>query len=308
MKIVNLLVSTVILTSALSGCDDFIEPDIENKTISIISPPDSFTSSVSTQTFWWEELEGAEEYNLQIVRGTFSYVQQFVLDTTITLTKFQYSLLPGMYEWRVRGENNGGNTSYFTRTLTIDSTLDLSSQTVVLTSPQDNYVTNTTVFTFKWQSLYNAEEYRIQIIDSANNNIISDVTQAETEYDYTLAEGSYTWNVRAQNASSISPYSSRKLTVDLTAPSAPVLVSPLNNAIILFGSNDSLTWSVDAASVADSLFIDTDSTFSNPNKIFTVNTYYIITQSTGAYFWKAKSMDAAGNESAFSAYRKFFIQ
>lgn len=307
MKIIK-LITVLIIVSTFFSCDDFIEPNIDNKIISLISPPDTFRSSSVTQTFWWNELDGAENYNLQIVKGTFSYVQLFILDTTVVTNKFQYSLSPGTYQWRVRGENNGGNTTYSTRTLTIDSTLDLSLQTVLLIAPVENFTTNQTSITFDWQSLYNADEYRLQIIDTTNSTTVVDVIQSGTTYSYILPEGGYIWQVRAQNSVSISPFSSRKLNVDLTAPSVPILVSPINNAMLTLGSNDSLTWQADASSFADSLFIDTDSTFSNPSKIYSNTTYYTLIQSAGTYFWKVKSMDSAGNQSDFSAYRKFYLQ
>lgn len=307
MKNISLIVCLLGLAGFYS-CDDFIEPELDDKTVFLIAPPDSLRSSVVTQTFWWDEVDGGETYKVQIVKGTFSYVELFVADSLVATNKFQYSLQPGNYQWRVRAENNGGNTPWSTRTLTIDSTLDLSAQIVALTSPIDNYSVNVTTGTFKWQSLYNADEYRLQVTDTASGSLIVDITQTGTEYNYTLSEGNYIWGVRAQNSLSISLYSTRKLNIDLTAPSAPVLVSPLNNAILIAGANDSLTWLIDPSSVSDSLFIDTDSVFPNPQKFFSSNTYYIITQPAGTYFWKVKSMDQAGNQGAFSAYRKFFLQ
>jgi hypothetical protein len=290
------------------GCEDFIEPNLEDDVIVLLAPPDQFVTPVGSQTFWWEELEGAETYNLQLVKGTFVYIQQHILDTSLTANKFQYSLTPGSYQWRVRGENNGGHTPYSTRTFTIDSSLDLSNQIVVLSMPPANQVTNETIIVFEWQSLYNAEEYRFQLLDSTSGIVLEDEILTGVTYTDTLIEGDYIWQVRAQNSTSLTPYTKRNLVIDLTAPSAPVLIFPSNNASLLVGNNDSLTWQVDPESVADSLYIDTDSTFANPIKVYSTVTYYLITQSAGAYFWKVKSLDAAGNQSAFSAYRKFLLQ
>jgi len=290
------------------GCDDFIEEDISSKTIEIAAPPDNFQSSISTQTFWWNEMEGAESYNVQIVRGTFSYVQQVIFDSSIVTHSFTYTLQPGNYQWRVKGVNNGWESPYTTYSLTIDSTLDLTNQQVVLTAPVNNFYTQETQIVFNWMELYNADEYRIQIMDLTTGVILTDVTIPENTYNYTLSEGSYIWSVRAINSNSITVASSRNLFIDLTSPVAPVLISPPNNVVLTIGANDSLIWSVDASSSSDSVLISTDSTFYNYESSFTTETFHVLNQLPGVYFWKVKSMDLAGNQSQFSPYRKFTIQ
>ena len=123
----------------LTSCEDFIEEDISGESIVIVAPPDNFQTSTATLTYWWNELEGAETYEFQIVKGTFSYVEQFITDTSTTLNQLQYTLQPGNYQWRIRGVNNGYETPFTTHSLVIDSTLDLTNQQVALTFPPNNY-------------------------------------------------------------------------------------------------------------------------------------------------------------------------
>lgn len=291
-----------------SACEDFIEKDISGDSISILAPPNNLQTSIVTQTFWWNELEGAEEYNIQIVKGTFNFIEQFITDTSVTSNSLTYTLQPGSFQWRIRGQNNGYFTEYTTYNLFIDSTLDLTNQQVLLLEPLNNLISNQTDFTFKWTPLYNAEEYRFQLIDSISGSNLVDVTISASEYDYSLTEGSYIWQVRAINSGSITAASKRNLFVDLTAPGTPVLLSPGYDAMLNFGANDSLIWSSGANSVGDSLFISNDSTFVVSDKYYTNLSFYILTQQPGTYFWRVKSIDGANNESSFSMYRKFYIQ
>ena len=52
-------------------CDDIFEDDISTENISLYAPSDSIVTKIITHTFWWEEVEGADEYNLQIVTPDF---------------------------------------------------------------------------------------------------------------------------------------------------------------------------------------------------------------------------------------------
>jgi hypothetical protein len=307
-KLSYLFAPTLFAVLLITACDDFIEKDISDAEVSIISPPDSFRSASIFQTFWWNELDGAESYDIQIVKGTFSYVEQVIIDSSTSGTKFQYSLNPGSYQWRIRGVNNGSNTSYITRTLTIDSTLNLSAQTVVLLSPSNNLFTNDSSVEFSWQELYNATEYRIQIIDSLSGSILTDEIITGPPYSFQFNEGKYIWKVLAQNSISLSQYSQRTIHIDFTPPSPPFLTYPANNAIITAGLDDTLMWNSDSDILIDSVFIDDDSLFATPSKFSSSNMTLVSTFPNGIYFWKVKSFDYSGNESNFSSTRKFTYQ
>lgn len=285
---------------------DIVEPDLSNKTVTLLAPADSFQTTTLTHLFWWNEIEDAEKYNLQIVSPGFSSIQKLLLDTNLTTNKFAFTLTPGVFQWRVKAFNSSSNSPYSIFTLTIDSTTDLSGQTIVLNSPANNFLTNTTTHTFKWDTLYNADEYRFQIINSFSQTII-DVTLTTDTAKYTLSEGQYTWQVRAQNATSISPYSSRTITVDTTAPAVSVPTFPANNDTIT--GTDSLVWTRNSSAVGDSIFIYTDSLFSSPVKAYTTNTDYTFTGTINQdYFWRLRSKDAAGNWSAFGNLIKFWVK
>jgi hypothetical protein len=290
------------------SCEDIIEKDISDKTLALISPPDGYVTNSLTQTFWWQKITGAEFYKLQIAKPGFYSIQQFILDTTVSSDRFTYSLpFPGQYEWRVKAINNGSETAYTTNSLTIDSTLDLGSQTVSLSFPVDNYLTNSTFITFSWASIYNATHYRIQLTDQTSSTVFDSLLTA-TQISLTLNEGAFTWKVRAENDISTSSYSIRTIKVDLTPPGVPVIDSPAYGDTSLVPVL--LKWHNDQSSVGDSVFIFADSSLTtNLISVYTTDTSYSFTGVPfNDYYWRLKSIDAAGNESAFCIISKFYTQ
>ncbi|MBL7884740.1 MAG: hypothetical protein JNL69_11770, partial [Bacteroidia bacterium] len=137
------LFSFFIVILALTSCENFIETDLANKSIHVLSPIDNYVSPNFSITFWWNKVEGAEGYELQIVRPNFAIIQQLVLDTTIISNQFSYSLHPGVYQWRIKAKNSTSSTNYQVYNLSIDSSLNLANQSVITILPTDNSYSNT---------------------------------------------------------------------------------------------------------------------------------------------------------------------
>ena len=69
----NIYISCFFLFAFLiTSCTDFVEKDISKKTVAILAPPDGYVTYSVTLTFWWQEIDGAENYSLQVVRPDFS--------------------------------------------------------------------------------------------------------------------------------------------------------------------------------------------------------------------------------------------
>lgn len=291
----------------LDSCTkDFVEPDLGKATVTLLAPANGYETTTLTHMFWWGEVKDAGSYNLQVVSPSFSSIHKLHLDTNLTSNKFTFSLAPGLYEWRVKVFNSSSESSYSIFSLKIDSTVNLNGQMVVLNSPANNLVTNQASQTFKWDTLYNATEYRFQIINSVNVPVVDVILLSDTA-KYTLSAGVYTWQVRAQNATSNSLYTSRTITVDLTAPIVSVQTFPAHNATLT--GTDSLVWTRSPDAIADSIFIYSDSLFAAPVKAYATNTTYDFVGTVNQdYFWRLKSGDVAGNWSAFGTLRKFWVK
>ncbi len=293
---------------------DFIVEDIKNKSITVISPANNLLTTSNQITFWWEELSGAERYNVQVVKPNFASITQIIADTNITGLKYNLTLQPGVYQWRIKAMNAGGSTAYQTYNLTVDTTSNLSSLFVSTIEPANDFLTGNKRVNFSWNTLNAADNYQIVLLN-ASNGVIKDTTTALITYTYTFAgQGTYSWRVRAMNDFSISQYNTPlTFTIDLTAPAAPVLISPFNGAVV--SPTNNLSWNRVGAPDAkyDSVFVASDSLFNN---IISKTKTHLQSISINAltnpppatstvYWWKLRSVDSVGNRSVYSNQLKF---
>lgn len=312
----RVLLFGILFLGVLWSCTkDFIVKDIKDDLVTIIAPANNLSTANNSITFWWEEVDGAEKYTIQIVKPNFAAIQQLIVDTNVTGDKFNYTLNPGTYQWRIKAKNAGGSTQYVTYNLTIDTTSDLSTQLVNPINPVSNYLTGNTSVAFSWNSLSAASQYQIQILNSTST-IIKDTTTTNTTYNTTLSGGgSYTWKIRALNGFSISQYNTpRSFTVDITAPSASILSSPSHASQVK--DTVSLKWTRSSSDTQyDSVYVGIDSTFSSvitrmrvyqtSIKINALNP--VIPVSSSYYWWRVKSIDSVGNKSGYSNQLKFML-
>lgn len=300
-----------ILFATLLGCEIFTEPDLTGKQVTIFSPPDGLETTISTQSFWWEHVEDAEQYNLQIVTPSFYYIERLFADTFITANKFLYTLLPGEYEWRVNALNFSSQTEYTVHKLIIDSTPDISHETIQLLLPVDKDTTNNTSITFAWELLYNADDYNFQLYYKGIKylSVIWEFDTITKELDQ--GEGHYEWSVRGQNAFSNTAYSSRSLYIDTTSPNKPILLNPLNNEI-LPDTIINFHWDcgqISGSSIKDSLYIFGDQSMGQLLIAKYLSTpSYSDSLGPGEYYWRVRSIDAAGNKSDYSVLSHFTVK
>lgn len=313
----------LLLFFALSSCEDFFVRDLSGDTVNLVSPSNGVTTILQTQEFVWDEVKGAEQYQLQVAFPSFSSIQYFVLDTTISKTKFTFTLEPGSYEWRVRAKNFGGYSMYsLPFQLTIDTTSDLSQQIVALNTPVNGKATNDSTPTFSWQSVYAATSYNIIIKNGSSwstgsviyNDTVTSNTATLALADY-LTEGTYVWGVRAMNGISYTQnFSTHLLYVDVTNPPAVSLVTPSNQSsqsagIISFSWSRASDLGNSPTARTDSLYIFSDTTNMTVfDRIGSSGTSAVRSISTsGWYKWFVISFDQAGNPSDTSAKRTFQV-
>jgi len=104
---------------AFLSCEDVIVKDISHEVVALIAPPENIDTTSQSFTFWWNEVQGATNYQLLIVSPNMQKPITIGLDTLITKEKFQFTLAKGDYEWCVRATNNGYKTSYSCRKISI---------------------------------------------------------------------------------------------------------------------------------------------------------------------------------------------
>src|SRR5690606_39775442 len=134
---------------------------------------------------------------------------------------------------------------YTTYTLTIDSSLDITTQQVILSNPTDGIITNNDSVTFSWNSLLNADDYLVEIHQNnwSGSLVLGPQIVNGTSFSTTLTEGTFDWGVQARNHTSntSSPFSIRTITIDTTSPNVVTLVSPPDNSTLTNAYN-TYTW------------------------------------------------------------------
>lgn len=314
----------VLIIGACSKDDS--KNDIRNATITLLSPADNIKTPVNKITFSWEATEGADKYNIQIVKPDFSALQTRITDTNTAGTKYTRTLAPGIYQWRVKAYSARGSSAYTVFNFRIDTSSNLSDQLVVLVNPVNGYLTASRSVLLSWNAIPSATNYQLEILE--DNSQLKDTTTTDTSYIFRAppnpnTSGGFSWKVKAFNNTSVTQFNTAiNFTVDSKAPNQPVLVSPANLSNHV--ANVILKWTRNSQTISDvrydSIYVATDSTFHNPSVVAAarVNGTQMNTMdfsaplgpnstTTEKYFWKVRSIDSVGNASPFSSWLKFTI-
>lgn len=303
----------IFLVLTFASCSLITETNISDETVYIIAPPNNLETPVNTQTLWWEHVNDAEKYNVIIVSPRWDSIVTLIADTNVSENKFSITLTPGEYDWGVSAYNSSSKTAYTISHISIDSSSNLTGETVTLLSPKNNLNTNSQDIKFNWDLLPKAESYvfDIKYISWDGENVVNTKTVKEDTLSLVLEESVYYWGVRAINEFSQTGYTIRTLIVDITPPEKPTVESPTLNDTVS-GQDLLIKWirpGAQLSDVKDSLFLSTDSLFK------TIDQQYVITGdpektisglSTGKQFLRIVTFDQAGNIGE-AAQVRFFI-
>ena len=299
------------IVTLLFSCDEIImEDDISDKSVTLLAPANDAEFFSTGITFNWNPLEYVSEYRIQIALPDFENPLQIVIDQIIDTTSFSTQLNTGQYEWRVQAVNSGYSGLFATRAFTIISNEDFQNNSVALTSPANNLITNTASQYLSWESIIGAEQYQLLITDANGSTIIVDEQFPETGYSYSFPDGNFQWKVRASNGTVNTLYTSRSLLVDTTVPTTPVLDSPANESA---SSENTVVFQWSRVPIAGST--EKDSIYIYKNNTLTLleykneqtSPYNMTNLANGTYYWYVKSFDEAGNISQQSSVYSFSL-
>ncbi len=299
---------------AMVSCEKFGEKNITKKVVVLLSPTQNQSDSILTKLFWWEEVEGADSYHLQVVSTTFDNITTLAVDTLISGVKFQLTMTPGEYQWRVRAENGAYESPWTTYNLTITNTNSLTGQNLANLTPDVDYATSDTSIDFSWAAMAKASSYNflIEKYPSGIDVFNASLTTNSKSFNFT-SEGTYTWTVQGFNNISASIASTRMITIDKTKPNLPVLTYPKDVTDTIYSLPATFTWDIGndtGSEVTHNITISTDSTF-NTNilhsaEVVDLKSYSLTSLSnTGKLYWRVRSVDAAGNASSYSVAKPF---
>ncbi|UMY66264.1 MULTISPECIES: hypothetical protein [unclassified Flavobacterium] len=291
-----------------------MEEDITNRSVNLLAPADGATVSTNVVHFEWSEMDGADDYRLQIIDET----QSTVLDTLISERLFAYAMQPGHYQWRVRGENFAYTSSYsYTSEFDVVRTDDLSSQQVVQTAPAAGLFTKNTSLTLLWDSVFAADSYDLTIYNLTTGSVSQQTGITSTTFTLSgtalESEGEFQWKVRAKNSANgtETAYSTRNFFIDRTAPQAPSYNTPAANATVSSGTAVNFTWSTvthgdNESPISYTLEISESNTFTSVLQTYNVavNSQSHTFSTSGDFYWRLRSKDAAGNIGSYGpAYK-----
>jgi len=300
----------------LSSCDELIEPSINKQQVRLEAPADQYAGTSYTVNFWWDAVDHARSYRLQVVTPNFTSPGSLVLDTVVTGNKFAFSLSPGSFQWRVMAQNGSSATAFSAaRNFTVAAS-SIKQQTVQLSLPANNDVTNQSTVVFSWGSLYGATLYRFEI-DTNNftnpNTVVSNQAIPGQQISFTFPKDQvYQWRVRAENDTAVAQWSAvNSVTFDHTPPRQVSVVAPVSGQTLPLPV--SLQWTAAATAARYRLYVfKSDSTSAyNANFPMLVNSTsytFNLGRSGDRVYWKVSAVDAAGNEGQASVLRNFVLQ
>ncbi len=300
----------------LTSCDAIIEPSISKKIVQLEAPVEQYQSASFTINFWWDEVEHALSYHLQVVSQTFTTPGGLILDTVVTKNRFSFNFDPGKYQWRVAAQNGSTLTDFSTaRGFEVEAST-IKQQTVQLSSPANNFITNQSAQAFQWGSMFGATKYRFEI-DTSNfvneSTVLSNQLVPGTQINYTFPKDqSYQWRVRAENDTAQSRWSAiNSVTFDHTPPGTPTLSAPANGLTVTLPVN--MQWNTVKTAQRYKLYVfksDSTTAFNSNFPMVLTTTSYTFNLGTSGdkIYWKVSAIDAAGNEGATSELRNFVLQ
>ena len=172
MKAKNYLAIAFALVLFSLSCDELIERDISSELVNIIAPGDGIEVDSGRVTFFWDHIEDASEYSLQVVTGNFDTPDLLVLDTFLIDNKIKLNLDSGTYEWGVSSLNTNYQTRYSVRSLTVKSENTTEGE-ISLIFPENNQVLTDTVFQFNWTTESTVSEFVFRVIDDAELSAVT---------------------------------------------------------------------------------------------------------------------------------------
>ncbi|MEM0578689.1 hypothetical protein [Flavobacterium polysaccharolyticum] len=312
-------ISLIAITLLLFSCDDILEKDITNDMIELISPINYDEIESNVVTFKWNSLSNSDKYRIQI----FKTDKTKILDSLITKTNLTYPLLPGEYQWRVRGENFAYQSAFSLQAdFSVIESSDLSNQQIILKSPNDNYFTRSSSITCNWQPLSKADYYEFELLNVTNGdtfvfketNIINPTLIINNTHLNT--EAKYKWKVKGINGTSETLFSSNTFSIDRTIPNQPSNTLPAQNATFTINQSINFSWSIPADVGAVQSLISYTIEFANDINFTTVIQKNDVSAASfdrafttiGTYYWRIKATDLAGNISIYSTPFKFIVK
>ncbi|WP_034228969.1 fibronectin type III domain-containing protein [Aquimarina pacifica] len=179
--------------------------DFSAREVILTTPEDDLITSTSEQTLEWQSVADALLYRVQLLDED----EAVITEETTTSTEISATFSEGVTQWQVRAERDTQSTLYTTRTVTLDTEVPNTPESI---APIDGATQTGTTVTFSWtrEALDGTEEFDSIYIysDQALTQLVSkDEITSPTDIELT-ASATYYWYLqsfdRAGNESELS--------------------------------------------------------------------------------------------------------
>ena len=177
---------------------------------------------------------------------------------------------------------------------------DISEETVVTLAPANEAVLTQDSVVFSWDTMEDAEAYRIQVARPAFENatqIVLDSLVTSSSFSQVLESGEYHWRVRAENSGYTSRYTTNSFTINGVSEdisSAQVqLLAPAEG--LVFTTSETITFSWESVQGANSYTLQVASpNFESASLIVedtnqTQTTFSIDNLDANSYEWRVRA-------------------
>ncbi len=291
---------------------DLTAPSVPN----LVSPNNGSITNNPNVTFIWkrstDNISGIDRYTLEYAKnsGFVNPKDTIVTDTIITVT-----LTDTTFHWRVKSQDRAGNQSSWSASRSFEIDTRIPNAPTLASPINGTWLTNTTVI-FNWSIVsFDAKSplrYILQV-DTLTTFATPRIDTTSLVSDtLTLTQARHFWRVRAYDlAGNQGAFSGRdSFGLDCSAPSIPNLMNPTSGAIL----NDSFvrfTWirSTDNLSGVKNYQIQIayNSNFTNPFDTIVADTTTVRKLRDSTYYWRARVIDWANNQSGYSPTRSFEV-
>lgn len=281
----------------------------------LVSPGNGAACVSLTPLLDWTDASGATSYGVQV--STNASFTNIVVNVN-SLPSSQYMVPSGLsnntlYYWRANASNAGGSSPWSGSSSFMTVTVSLPNPPGLLT-PANGSTGISLTPALDWSDLSGAASYKVEVSTSSLFTTITD-SSTVTVSQYTVPAGKlavstqYYWRVIGKNSCNTSPASPVwNFTTAVNPPSAPSLVSPLNNSTCI-SLTATLDWSDISGASTYGVQVSTSPSFAT----FVINvsslpaSQYSIPSGLSnntLYYWRANAVNAGGS-SAWSSVWSF---
>ena len=178
------------------------EKDLSEKIPVLLAPQAGATLSSRQVTFSWEPVAGADGYRLLTGSPESGTIENLSVDSLLTGTTCRVELPDGRYQWQIQAFNAEFRSLFRTGTFQVQTSKDISGETVRILAPHAGASLTSDEVTFSWEALPGTGSYRLWVASPGFENTESmpvDSLLTGTNCRVELPDGNYQWRIQALN-------------------------------------------------------------------------------------------------------------